>query len=173
MSSVERRLRDAGIELPSPLSPAGAYRPLVVVDSQVWISGQVAVRDGELVARGIVGGGVDTEQARACARQCAINVLAQLRAGLPSLDTVRQALRLTVFVAAEPTFAGHAAVADAASELIALAFGEGGTATRSAVGVASLPRNSPVEVDGVFALHPIGRAEPAALPEGSSFTSPQ
>lgn len=150
MSDVEARLARMGIELPPAPAPAAAYLPVRRAGDLLHTSGQVAVREGELVASGRVGAEVDLATAQACARQCAVNVLAQLRAELGDLGRVRRFIKITVFVASDPAFTDQHLVANGASELLAEAFGgDDGRHARSAVGVAALPLGSPVEVEAV------------------------
>ena len=150
---VAERLRRLGIELPEAPAPAAAYLPYVVDAGLVYTAGQIAVSGGELTARGRVGDGIDLGTAQACARQCAVNVLAQLQAAAGGdLDRVARIVKLTVFVASAPGFAEQHLVANAASELMADVFGEAGAHARSAVGVAELPTGSPVEVEAVARL---------------------
>jgi enamine deaminase RidA (YjgF/YER057c/UK114 family) len=112
-------------------------------------AGQVAIADGTPVAQGKLGAGVDLDTGRRCARQCALNVLAQLRAELGELDRVRRVVKLTVFVASASSFTDQHLVANGASELMAEVFGEAGRHARSAVGVPALPTDSPVEVEAI------------------------
>jgi enamine deaminase RidA (YjgF/YER057c/UK114 family) len=152
MTSPEQRLAELGIQLPTPPPPAAAYVPFKRVGDLVYTSGQVAVGPEGLVAQGIVGDDVDLDTAVACARQCAINVLAQLKAALGDLGGVAEIVKLTVFVASAPTFTQQHLVANGASELMAEVFGEAGRHTRSAVGAPSLPTNTPVEVEAIVAV---------------------
>ena len=148
----EQRLADLGITLPEPPAPAAAYVPFLRTGNLVFTSGQVAVRDGGLVAEGIVGRDVDLETAQQCARQCAINILAQLKAAVGELSAVEQIVKLTVFVASAPDFTSQHLVANGASELMAEVFGDAGRHARSAVGAPSLPTNTPVEVEAIVAV---------------------
>ena len=152
MGSPQERLSELGIELPTAPPPAAAYVPFKRVGNLVFTSGQVAVGADGLVAEGIVGDTVDLDTAVACARQCAINVLAQLQAALGDLGAVDEIVKLTVFVASAPTFTQQHLVANGASELLAEVFGEAGRHTRSAVGAPSLPTNTPVEVEAIVAV---------------------
>ena len=152
MSSPEQRLADAGIELPAPPAPAAAYVPFLRTGNLVFTAGQIAVAEGSLIAEGIVGRDVDIETAVACARQCAINVMAQIKAAVGDLAAVEQVVKLTVFVASAPDFTQQHLVANGASELIGEIFGDAGRHARSAVGAASLPTNSPVEVEAIVAV---------------------
>ena len=152
MTSPEQRLADLGIDLPSAPPPAAAYVPFKQTGDLLFTSGQVAVGPDGLVAEGIVGDDVDLDTAVACARQCAVNVLAQLKAALGDLDRVAEIVKLTVFVASAPTFTQQHLVANGASELMAEVFGDAGRHTRSAVGAPSLPTNTPVEVEAIVAV---------------------
>ena len=145
----EERLAALGITLPKPPAPAAAYIPYVRSGDLVFTSGQVAVGESGLVAEGVVGAGVDLDTAVVCARQCAVNVLAQLKAAVGELARVRRIVKLTVFVASDPSFTQQHLVANGASELIAGVFGERGQHARSAVGSSALPTNTPVEVEAV------------------------
>ena len=152
MTTPEQRLADLGIELPEPPAPAAAYVPFVRSGNLVFTAGQVAVAGGSLIAEGIVGRDVDLETAVACARQCVINVLAQLKAAVGDLSAVEQVVKLTVFVASAPDFTQQHLVANGASELVGEVFGDRGRHARSAVGAPSLPTNSPVEVEAIVAV---------------------
>lgn len=150
MATPEDRLTQLGIELPAPPPPAAAYVPFVRTGNLVLTSGQVAVGPDGLIAQGIVGTDVDLDTAVACARQCAINVLAQVKAAVGELSTVERVVKLTVFVASAPSFTQQHLVANGASELLAEVFGESGRHARSAVGAPSLPTNTPVEVEAIL-----------------------
>jgi enamine deaminase RidA (YjgF/YER057c/UK114 family) len=146
----EERLHALGLMLPSPPKPAAYYLPYKRVGDQLWISGQIAVRGGSLVHEGLVGGDVDLEGAQECARACAINLITQAKEALGELSRVKQIVKISVFVASKGGFSDQHLVANGASELLAQVFGEAGRHARSAVGVASLPLNSPVEIEAVF-----------------------
>ncbi len=143
-----QRLQELGITLPPAPGSAGAYAQTISAGDLLYTAGQIAV-DGDrgLIATGKVGLEVDADTARACARQCGLNVLAQLNHALGGLDRVVRVVKLTVFVASAPAFTQQPAVADGASELIAEVLGDAGVHTRAAVGVAALPLDSPVEVE--------------------------
>ena len=149
MATPEERLAELGIDLPTPPAPAAAYVPFVRSGNLVFTAGQVAVGEQGLLAEGIVGRDVDLDTAVACARQCAINVLAQVKAAVGELESVARVVKLTVFVASAPDFTQQHLVANGASELIGEVFGEAGRHARSAVGAPSLPTNTPVEVEAV------------------------
>ena len=148
--SPEERLAELGIQLPAAPPPAAAYVPTVQAGNLLFTAGQVSVRDGKLLAEGRVGAEVDMETAVACARQCAINVMAQAKAALGDLSRVQRVVKLTVFVASDPSFTQQHLVANGASELFGEVFGEAGKHARSAVGAPALPTNSPVEVEAIF-----------------------
>ena len=118
----------------------------------LWVAGQIAVSDGTLIHEGRVGVSVNLEQAQACALQCALNLLAQVKAASGSLEQIKRVLKLNVFVASDPSFTQQHLVANAASELFGRVLGANGVHARSAVGVSVLPLNSPVEIDAVFEL---------------------
>lgn len=138
--------------LPEAVPPAGAYLPARRWGNTVHVSGQVPLMGGRLMATGLVGADVATGQAYQCAAQCALNVLAALSVTLGGLDPVPNLLKVTVFVAAAPGFTDLPAVADGASDVFIDFLGEPGRHARSAVGVATLPLNAPVEVEAVFTV---------------------
>lgn len=148
--SFDARITELGIELPTPTPPVAAYVPTVASRGQLWISGQLPFRDGGLPRTGLVGSDVSQEDAVEEARWCAIHLLAQMRAALGSLDRVARIVKLGVFVASAPGFAAQPLVANGASELLVEVFGDLGRHARSAVGVAMLPLNAPVEADAVI-----------------------
>lgn len=146
----EERLAELGIELPTAPAPAAAYVPWVRTGDLVMTAGQIPVVDGTPISTGKVGAEVDLEAAQAAARQCAINVVAQVRAAVGELSAVTRVVKLTVFVASAPDFHQQHLVANGASELVAEVFGpEVGPHARSAVGTAVLPLDVPVEVEAV------------------------
>lgn len=147
---ADARLAELGITLPEPPAAVASYVPTVESGSHLWVSGQLPIRDGALARTGLVGADVSTEDAASDARQCAINLLAQLRAALGSLDRVKRVVKLQVFVASAPGFAMQPLVANGASDLLVEVFGDAGRHARSAIGVAMLPLNAPVEVDAVI-----------------------
>lgn len=147
MSAVEDRLRELGLEVPGVPAPVAAYIPAVRTGSYVFTSGQLPLRDGQLLLTGKVGGEVSADEAYDCARQCALNAIAAVKSQVNDLDTVTRVVKATVFVASTPDFTGQPAVANGASDLFAAAFGDVGQHTRSAVGVPVLPLDAPVEVE--------------------------
>jgi enamine deaminase RidA (YjgF/YER057c/UK114 family) len=146
-SSPEARLAELGISVPEVAPPVAAYQPTARTGNLVFTAGQLPARDGEMLAIGKLGGEVDAEQGYACARQCALNALAAVRAEIGSLDDVKRVVKVVVFVASTPDFTGQPQVANGASELLADVFGDAGKHARSAVGVSVLPLDVPVEVE--------------------------
>lgn len=142
------RLAELGITLPTVAAPAGAYVPARRSGSLVFTAGQIPLVDGKLAATGKVGAddGVTPEQGRELARLCALNALAAVDA-LVGIDSVVGVVKVVGFVASAPRFVGQPAVVNGASELFAEVFGEAGQHARSAVGVAELPLDAPVEVE--------------------------
>lgn len=138
-----------------PNRPGGQYVPArISTGAQLHLAGQTARRGENLLASGCVGRDVDLDVARACAVQCVDNLLAHAKQALGTLDRIASVIRLNVFVAATPEFADHSRIADAASDRIAQALGARAPHVRSAIGVASLPRQSPVEIDAIIELKP-------------------
>lgn len=152
MSQVEERLGRLGITLPQPVAPIANYVPFVRAGSLVHVSGQVSL-DAEGGITGVVGVEVDAERAKAAARLCAINIIAQLKAACDGeLGRVKRIVKLNGFVQAGPDFFDIPQVINGASDLMVEAFGDAGRHARSAVGVYRLPRNFAVEVDAVAEL---------------------
>jgi enamine deaminase RidA (YjgF/YER057c/UK114 family) len=147
VSAVEDRLSELGLSVPDVAVPVAAYVPALRSGSQVFTSGQLPTRSGELMATGKVGAEVSAEDAVACARQCALNAIAAVKSQIGDLDQVKRVVKVVCFVASAPEFTGQPQVANGASELLGTAFGEAGVHARSAVGVAVLPLDAPVEVE--------------------------
>ena len=145
------RLADLGYSLPEVAKPLASYVPAVRVGDQVWTSGQLPVIDGNLPATGKVGAEVSVEDAQECARVAALNALAAIDS-VVGLDNVSRVVKVVGFVASTPDFVEQAAVINGASDFIGELFGEAGTHARSAVGVAVLPKNSPVEVEVIVEI---------------------
>jgi enamine deaminase RidA (YjgF/YER057c/UK114 family) len=143
---VHERLAELGLTLPEVVAPVGAYVPAVQSGSLVFTSGQLPMVDGAMVAVGKVGALVTPEQAKDLARTCALNALAAVEA-LVGLDAVVRVVKVVGFVASTPDFTGQPGVVNGASDLLGELFGEAGRHARSAVGVASLPLDAPVEVE--------------------------
>ncbi|MDQ3616368.1 MAG: RidA family protein [Actinomycetota bacterium] len=152
MTTPENRLTELGLAVPEVAKPVAAYLPAVRSGSHVFTSGQLPLREGKLVTTGKVGGEVTAEQAVECARQCALNALAAVKAEVGELSSVSRIVKMVVFVASTPEFTGQPAVANGASELFGEVFGEAGRHARSAVGVSALPLDAPVEVELVVEI---------------------
>jgi enamine deaminase RidA (YjgF/YER057c/UK114 family) len=148
MSRVGDRLAELGLALPEVVPPVAAYVPAVRNGSLVWTSGQLPMVSGQLVATGLVGSDVTPEDAKDLARTCALNALAAV-ASVADLDSVVRVVKVVGFVASADGFYGQPGVINGASELLGEVFGEAGRHARSAVGVAVLPLNAPVEVEVV------------------------
>jgi enamine deaminase RidA (YjgF/YER057c/UK114 family) len=146
-SAVERRLAELGLELPPVAAPVAAYVPAVVSGSHVYTSGQLPFVDGELPATGKVGAEVDAETARRLAATCAVNALAAVKSVIGDLDRITRIVKVVGFVSSDPSFTGQPGVVNGASELLGEVLGDAGVHARSAVGVAVLPLDSPVEVE--------------------------
>lgn len=147
MSAAEERLAALGLTLPEVVPPVAAYVPTVRTGPYVYVSGQLPSVGGVLPATGKVGAEVSAEDARAYARQCALNALAAIKAELGSLDVVTRVVKVLGFVASASDFTGQPGVINGASELLGEVFGDAGKHARSAVGVAVLPLDAPVEVE--------------------------
>lgn len=147
MSAVEDRLHELGLELPAVVPPVAAYVPAVRSGSFVYTSGQLPMVDGALPASGKVGATVTAEQAYDLARRCALNALAAVKSVVGDLDEVVRVVKVVGFVAADPSFTAVPQVVNGASELLGQVFGDAGAHARSAVGVAVLPLDAPVEVE--------------------------
>ena len=147
MTTPEERLAALGLAVPEVAKPVAAYVPAVRTGNHVFTSGQLPMREGRLVTTGKVGGEVTPEEAVDCARQCALNALAAVRAEVGDLSAVKRVVKVVAFVASTADFTGQPGVANGASELLGEVFGEAGRHARSAVGVPVLPLDAPVEVE--------------------------
>lgn len=152
MSTPEERLAALGLAVPEVAKPVAAYVPAVRSGQHVFTSGQLPMRSGELIATGKVGAGVTPEEAYACAQQCALNAIAAIGAEVGDLSLVKRIVKVVVFVASSPDFTGQPQVANGASELFGDVFADAGVHARSAVGVAALPLDAPVEVEVIAEL---------------------
>lgn len=153
MSGIETRIQELGLTLPPVAAPAGSYVPAVFTRGTVYTSGQLPFVDGALPATGKVGEGAGLVSAAAAnlyARQAALNALAAAKSVLGTLDRVVRVVKVVGFVASDPAFTGQPGVINGASDVLAEIFGDRGVHARSAVGVAVLPLNSPVEVELVL-----------------------
>lgn len=144
--TASARLAELGIALPPVIAPLAAYIPAVRTGNLVYTSGQLPLESGELSHTGKVGSEVSPEQAKAAARTCALNALAAIEA-LVGIDAVSRVVKLVGFVSSAPGFTGQPGVVNGASEVLGEIFGDAGAHARSAVGVAELPLNAPVEVE--------------------------
>lgn len=157
MSAIEARLSALNITLPAAAAPVANYVPCVISGNLLIVSGQLALGDdGKLAAAhtGKVGGGVSVDDARAAAKRCAINILAQAKAALGDLDRIRRCVRLGGFINVAPGFSQIAPVMNGASDFIVEVLGDAGRHARSTVGVAELPLDSAVEVEAMFEIAP-------------------
>ncbi|MCA2229779.1 RidA family protein [Nonomuraea aurantiaca] len=143
----EEKIAELGLTLPEVVAPLAAYVPAVRTGDLVYTSGQVPMVDGKLAQTGKVGAEVGLDDARELARICALNALAALKSEIGDLRKVVRIVKVVVFVASDPAFTQQPQVANGASELLAEVLGEAGKHARSAVGVASLPLDAPVEVE--------------------------
>ena len=150
MSAVEDRLKELGLTLPDVAKPVAAYVPAVRDGNMIFTSGQLPMVSGALVQTGKVGGGdglVSADDAKKLAQTCALNAIAAVKSVIGDLDKVTRVVKVVGFVASDPSFTGQPGVINGASELLGIAFGDAGVHARSAVGVASLPLDAPVEVE--------------------------
>jgi enamine deaminase RidA (YjgF/YER057c/UK114 family) len=145
--TVASRLAELGLTLPEVVPPLAAYQPAVRSGVYVYTSGQLPMVDGKLAATGKVGAEVSPEQAKELAAVCALNALAAVRSVAGDLDRVARVVKVTGFVASAPDFTGQPGVVNGASELLGQVLGDKGVHARSAVGVAVLPLDAPVEVE--------------------------
>jgi enamine deaminase RidA (YjgF/YER057c/UK114 family) len=147
VATPEERLAELGLEVPEVVPPVAAYIPAIRTGNLVMTSGQLPMRAGELIATGKVGSEVSDEEAYACAQQCALNAIAAVKSLVGDLSSVVRVVKVVAFVASSPDFTGQPRVANGASELFGSVFGDAGVHARSAVGVAALPLDAPVEVE--------------------------
>ncbi|MCI0383676.1 RidA family protein [Streptomyces sp. CNQ085] len=145
--SVESRLAELGLTLPEVVAPLASYVPAVLSGSYVYTAGQLPMVDGALPVTGKVGAEVTPEEARDLARICALNALAAVKSVAGDLDRVARVVKVVGFVASAPDFTGQPGVVNGASELLGEVLGDRGVHARSAVGVAVLPVDAPVEVE--------------------------
>jgi enamine deaminase RidA (YjgF/YER057c/UK114 family) len=149
--TVEKKLASLGIRLPTPASPIANYVPFVRSGNLLVVSGQICLgADGKLVAKGQLGGGVSIDEGQKAARACGVNLLAQLKGALGDLDKVNRVLRLGGFINSVPGFTDGPKVMNGASDLMVEVFGDKGRHARTTVGVAALPADAAIEVEGLF-----------------------
>jgi enamine deaminase RidA (YjgF/YER057c/UK114 family) len=149
VSDPEQRLAELGLVLPAVAAPLAAYVPAIRCGDLIWTSGQLPFVDGSLAATGKVGAGVDLERAAELAGTCVLNALAAIKAEVGDLAAIEQVVKVVGFVASDPSFTGQPAVVNGASTLLGSVFGDAGRHARSAVGVAVLPMDAPVEIEVV------------------------
>jgi enamine deaminase RidA (YjgF/YER057c/UK114 family) len=149
---IEARLAELGLTLPAAPNPVANYVPFAITGNLLFISGQISKAGDGTIVSGTLGSDVTLENGQAAARLCALNILAQAKAALGDLDRIAQVVRLTGFVAATAAFTDHPKVVNGASDLMVEVLGDKGKHTRAAVGVASLPMGSAVEVDAILAI---------------------
>jgi enamine deaminase RidA (YjgF/YER057c/UK114 family) len=152
MGAVEERLAALGHTIPDVAPPVAVYVPAVQTGNLVYTSGQLPLVSGVLMGTGKVGADVAPELATRMAAQCALNAIAAVRALVGDLDRVVRVVKVVGFVASDPGFSGQPGVVNGASELLGAAFGEAGVHARSAVGVAVLPLDAPVEVEVIVEI---------------------
>ncbi|MBT3474598.1 MAG: RidA family protein [Thaumarchaeota archaeon] len=144
---IEEKLKELGIDIPTPPSPAGSYIPVVTTGNLAFVSGQIPMKEGKVIFEGKVPENQSVDSAREAAKICIINGLAQLKINLGSLDKITKFVRISGFVNSSPDFAEQPKVINAASDLLVEVFGDMAKHSRIAVGVANLPLNSTVEID--------------------------
>jgi enamine deaminase RidA (YjgF/YER057c/UK114 family) len=144
---IDEKLASLNIILPSPPKPAGSYVPVVITGKLAFVSGQIPIKDGKVAFLGKVPKDISVEEAQKAAKLCIINALAHLKNELGSLDRVLKIVRVSGFVNSTPEFIDQPKVINAASDLLYEIFGSKGQHSRIAIGVASLPLNSCVEID--------------------------
>lgn len=147
--SAEEKLQQMGIELPTPPSPVASYVAVVQTGNLCFVSGQLPIQNGRLMAKGSVPSPCTVEAAVEGARLCAVNILAQLKAHLGSLDRIKRVVRISGFVQSQNGFFGQPEVLNGASEFLAEVLGDKGKHSRIAIGVYELPLNGSVEIDAV------------------------
>jgi enamine deaminase RidA (YjgF/YER057c/UK114 family) len=150
---IDARLKELGLDIPTPAAPAANYVPFVVSGRQVFLAGQITLWNGELKHVGKLGAGLSLKDGQQAARICALNLIAQAKAACGGdLDRVARWVKINGYVNSTPEFADHPKVMNGASDLLVEVFGDKGRHARAAVGVSSLPFDVAVEVDGVLDL---------------------
>ena len=152
MTTIESRLAALGLTLPDAPAPVANYVPTCVTGGLLFVSGQVSRKADGHVIKGRLGAGLDVAQGREAAKVCALNILAQAKAALGSLDRIERVVKLTGFVNSTATFIDQPQVVNGASDLLVELLGDKGRHTRSAVGVVSLPVDAAVEIEAILAI---------------------
>ncbi|MDP3675695.1 MAG: RidA family protein [Novosphingobium sp.] len=149
--TIEEKLAELGLTLPQPAAPVAAYVPVVIAGGMAYVSGQVSMKDGQLI-RGRLGENMTPEEGLAAAQACGLMIVAQLKAALGDLSRVERIVKLGAFVNSTADFVDQPKIANGASELMVALFGEAGRHARSAVGVPALPLGVAVEIDAIVAV---------------------
>jgi len=150
MSEIDARLKTLGIEIPQAAAPAANYVPFIRTGNLLVTSGQLPLENGTMPATGKLGGGLELVEGQVAARLCAINILAQAKTALGSLDAIKRIVKITVFVASTPDFTNQHLVANGASDFLVDVLGDAGRHARSAVGMPCLPMDAPVEIEAII-----------------------
>lgn len=148
--SIEERLKELGITLPPAPQPLGAYLPCVRSGNLLFLSGILPLREGKLLKTGRVGESLTIEEVKEEAKQVVINALSIIKATIGNLDLISRCIKLNGYIASSPDFIEQPSVLNAASELLYSIFGDIGKHARVAIGVSTLPLNSPIEIDFIF-----------------------
>ncbi|MDC0200101.1 RidA family protein [Candidatus Nitrosopelagicus sp.] len=149
---IDEKLKELSIQLPTPPNPAGSYIPVVITGNLAFVSGQIPMKDGKVIFEGKVPEKQSLDSARDAAKICILNGLAQLKLNLGSLDKITKFVRISGFVNSNPDFIEQPKIINAASDLLVEIFGDMAKHSRIAVGVASLPLNSTVEIDMIVEI---------------------
>lgn len=147
MANFEQKIQELGLTLPPVAAPAGAYLPAIISGNLVFTAGQIPLVDGKLMATGKIGAELTAEQGKEIAQRCALNAVAAVKSVIGDLDRITRIVKVVGFVASTPDFTAQPTVINGASEFLQEVFGEIGKHARSAVGVAALPLDAPVEVE--------------------------
>lgn len=150
--SIAQRLKELNITIPHAAAPAANYLPFSRSGNLLLTSGQLPLYEGKLVSTGLVGRDLDVEEAKTAARTCALNILAQAKTALGDLEKIARVVKISVFVASTPDFTEQHLVANGASDFLVDVLGERGKHARSAVGMASLPLDAPVEIEAIIEI---------------------
>lgn len=152
MSSIDNKLASLNLTLPTVSAPLANYLPYTISDSLLFVSGQLPYENGKVKVTGHLGATVSEEEGIEAARHCILNILAQAKAALGSLDKIKRCIKITGFVSATADFTAHPKVINGASDLVAELLGNAGKHARAAVGVSSLPLGAAVEVEAIFEI---------------------